>query len=150
MESKKRICVACGKGYHYCPNCAKDAKKPTWMFILCSDTCHEVFEILNKRGFKEITDDEAKEALLKLGIAGMEFEANTQRQIDGLFKTSETELKTNATEMTEPTVIINTVLDVEEIETSAVPESMEVTTNREKSSNAKKNRSFSKRAKIVN
>ena len=150
MESKKRICVACGKGYHYCPNCAKDAKKPTWMFILCSDTCHEVFEILNKRGFKEITDEEAKEALLKLDITGMEFEANTQRQIDELFKTSETELKTNTTDVTEPAVIINTILDVEEIETSAVPEITEVTTNKEKSSNAKKTKSFSKRAKTVN
>lgn len=128
MESKKRICVACGKGYHYCPNCAKDAKKPTWMFILCSDTCHEVFEILNKRGFKEITDDEAKEALLKLGITGMEFEANTQRQINDLLK-------------------VDSVETVEIVEAATTTEE---TINKEKSSNTKKTKSFSKRVKTVN
>lgn len=128
MESKKRICVACGKGYHYCPNCSKDAKKPIWMFILCSETCHEVYEILNKRGFKEITDEEAKEALLKLNITGMEFEANTQRQINDLLK-------------------VDSVETVEIVEATTTTEE---TINKEKSSNTKKTKSFSKRVKTVN
>ena len=128
MESKKRICVACGKGYHYCPNCSKDAKKPIWMFILCSETCHEVYEILNKRGFKEITDEEAKEALLKLNITGMEFEANTQRQINDLLK-------------------VDSVETVEIVEATTTAEE---TINKEKSSNTKKTKSFSKRVKTVN
>lgn len=131
MESKKRICIACGKGYHYCPNCSKDAKKPIWMFILCSETCHEVYEILNKRGFKEITDEEAKEALLKLNITGMEFEANTQRQINDLLKADSVE----------------TVETVEIVEATATTEE---TINKEKSSNTKKTKSFSKRVKTVN
>lgn len=128
MESKKRICIACGKGYHYCPNCSKDAKKPIWMFILCSETCHEVYEILNKRGFKEITDEEAKEALLKLNITGMEFEANTQRQINDLLKADSVE-----------------TVEIVEATTTA-----EETINKEKSSNTKKTKSFSKRVKTVN
>ena len=128
MESKKRICIACGKGYHYCPNCSKDAKKPIWMFILCSETCHEVYEILNKRGFKEITDEEAKEALLKLNITGMEFEANTQRQINDLLKAD----------------------SVETVEIVEATTTTEETINKEKSSNAKKTKSFSKKAKTVN
>lgn len=128
MESKKRICIACGKGYHYCPNCSKDAKKPIWMFILCSETCHEVYEILNKRGFKEITDEEAKEALLKLNITGMEFEANTQRQINDLLK-------------------VDSVETVEIVEATTTAEE---TINKEKSSNTKKTKSFSKRVKTVN
>ena len=128
MESKKRICIACGKGYHYCPNCSKDAKKPIWMFILCSETCHEVYEILNKRGFKEITDEEAKEALLKLNITGMEFEANTQRQINDLLKED----------------------SVETVEIVEATTTTEETINKEKSSNTKKTKSFSKRVKTVN
>lgn len=128
MESKKRICIACGKGYHYCPNCSKDAKKPIWMFILCSETCHEVYEILNKRGFKEITDEEAKEALLKLNITGMEFEANTQRQINDLLKAD----------------------SVETVEIVEATTTTEETINKEKSSNTKKTKSFSKRVKTVN
>lgn len=89
MESKKRTCVVCGDKYNYCPNCSRDAGKPTWMFILCSETCHNVYEILNKRGFKEITDLETKKLLSDLDIKGKKFFPEIQSQIDEVFKVEE-------------------------------------------------------------
>ena len=97
MENKKRTCVVCGKNYSYCPNCSKDAGKPIWMFILCSETCHDIYEILNKRGFKDITDLEAKKLLSDLDIEGKEFFPEIKTQIDEIFKAKEPETKETET-----------------------------------------------------
>ena len=91
MENKKRTCVVCGEKYSYCPNCSKDAGKPTWMFVFCSDLCHEVSEILNDRGFKHIDDLEAKKLLSNLKLDEKEFFPEIKTQIDEIFKTKEPE-----------------------------------------------------------
>lgn len=58
-----RICYACGKSYHYCPNCAEDENKPKWLFAFHSETCKTVFETLTKYCSKDITDKEAYQLL---------------------------------------------------------------------------------------
>lgn len=40
----KRICVACGNEYEYCPHCSKDAGKPMWMFSFDKEVCKVVYQ----------------------------------------------------------------------------------------------------------
>lgn len=104
MESKKRTCIVCGKSYSYCPVCDKDRGKPNWMFILCSHTCHGIYEILNKRGFKEITDLEAKKMLSELNVKDTEFFPEINAQIKEIFEAKEPE--SEVTKETEDTANI--------------------------------------------
>lgn len=63
---KKRKCFICGKEYKYCPTCSEDADKPTWYFICCCETCHEINDILSQHTAGRITTGEAKEKLEKI------------------------------------------------------------------------------------
>lgn len=83
-EQKKRKCVVCGKEYRYCALCSKDADKPKWMVAFCSDACHDVYDILNKLGFDEITEDKAIEALQKVDLSDSEFPDEIQKKIEEL------------------------------------------------------------------
>lgn len=61
--ANNRKCVTCFKEYSYCPNCSKDASKPTWMVIFCSEKCKKIDGILSGHTAKRITDKEAKNQL---------------------------------------------------------------------------------------
>lgn len=65
--SKIRECIV-GKNhrYSYCPNCAKDKDKPTWMFIYCSERCKSIDETVAAYTMGDITETEAKERLEKI------------------------------------------------------------------------------------
>lgn len=93
MSSKKRTCFVCRENYSYCPNCSNDAGKPTWMFVFCSELCHDVYDILNNRSFEYINDLEAKKLLLKLDLDKKEFSPELKEEIDKILKTKEPETK---------------------------------------------------------
>lgn len=56
--STKRICVACGTEYDYCPKCAKYAKYPKWMWKCDTEICNELFDVVSayKMDVKSIED----------------------------------------------------------------------------------------------
>lgn len=70
--NKPRICVLCGKEYHYCPSCYKDKDLAPWHIIYCSDNCKDVFETLNDYNFKKISKQIAKQQLSKCDLSKLE------------------------------------------------------------------------------
>ena len=43
MAKLNRTCSVCKKNYSYCPTCAADLNKPTWMAMFCSKNCREIY-----------------------------------------------------------------------------------------------------------
>lgn len=68
-DSKKRVCLACGEQYSYCPTCDKDRDKPTWMFVFDSQRCKDIFTLLEEYAREEHTKAEMRKELLKLEIS---------------------------------------------------------------------------------
>lgn len=66
---KTRICSICRKNYHYCPQCAVDANKPTWMFIFCSENCRSFYNVLNDYRYKLLSRKEAYDKLKELDLS---------------------------------------------------------------------------------
>lgn len=56
--SAKRICVACGTEYDYCPKCSKYANAPKWMWKCDTEVCNELFDAVSayKMGLKTLED----------------------------------------------------------------------------------------------
>lgn len=48
MARGQRTCVTCGTKYSYCPQCAEDQNKPTWMFAWHDLECKNVWDIICK------------------------------------------------------------------------------------------------------
>lgn len=67
MKNNK-ICAVCHDEYSYCPNCKEHEDKPTWMFVFCSENCHDIYEVTSSYNEKEITEKEAKNKLDKLDL----------------------------------------------------------------------------------
>lgn len=70
-STKKRKCFICGKEYKYCPTCLEDADKPTWYFLCCCETCHEINVILSQHTAGRITAADAKAKLAKIDITNI-------------------------------------------------------------------------------
>lgn len=68
-ERKTRICVCCGTKYLYCPKCNEDKDKPHWYFTFCGDNCHNLYDVLTKYEWEQITAVEAKTQLEKLDLS---------------------------------------------------------------------------------
>lgn len=64
-----KTCAVCHGEYSYCPNCKKDENKPTWMFVFCSENCHDIYKITSAYGRKDIIAKEAKDRLDKLDLS---------------------------------------------------------------------------------
>lgn len=64
-----RKCVLCSKDYEYCPNCARDRKKPTWHKLFDSDNCHNIFDAINDYNFNLKTKEETVELLSKCDLS---------------------------------------------------------------------------------
>lgn len=72
MANKNRICITCGTEYRYCPSCSRDAHKPSWMTLYCSDNCKTIFDAANKVGFGLMTKEEAKAIIETCDLTNLE------------------------------------------------------------------------------
>lgn len=72
--SNNRICKICGKSYHYCPTCPRDADKPSWMTRFDSDTCKKLWDILVANGNGSTTDAETVQKLNALNYKSLEID----------------------------------------------------------------------------
>ena len=70
-----RKCVICPDKHHYkyCNNCSGYNPIETWRFVFCSQNCREIYRILSDYSSKQITIEEAKEALRKCDLSDLEF-----------------------------------------------------------------------------
>lgn len=64
-----RKCIVCGKEYHYCKSCPKDAKKETWYALYDNENCKNISQALTDYNFNKITKEEAKDALSKCDLS---------------------------------------------------------------------------------
>ena len=64
-----RKCLVCGKEYHYCRTCPKNAKKETWYALYDSENCKNISQALTDYNFNKITKEEAKDALFKCDLS---------------------------------------------------------------------------------
>lgn len=89
----KRKCVVCQSEYDYCPHCGKDANKPRWMFAFCSEKCKVGLDVLTRFGAKELTVEQASEALkgYDYGVLS-QYSESTQKLLEEI-KTYEESLK---------------------------------------------------------
>lgn len=71
MARGDRICLICGKNYHYCPHCEDTKSTDTWKALYCSLACRTVFDTLSKFVNGHITADVAYEKLSALNVDNM-------------------------------------------------------------------------------
>lgn len=64
-----RKCIVCGKEYHYCRSCPKDAKKETWYALYDNENCKNISQTLTDYDSNKITKEEAKDALSKCDLS---------------------------------------------------------------------------------
>ncbi len=74
-----RKCLLCQKEYKYCPYCAEDAYKPTWMFLFHDENCSEIFDVLQRHEQNFYTDEEAIARLKKLDLSVLDTSTETVR-----------------------------------------------------------------------
>lgn len=75
-----RTCLLCGTGYEYCPTCAADKKKPSWMSAFDKEDCKIVFETLSAYGMNKISISEARKSIKNIDTNTMNLK-DTQKDV---------------------------------------------------------------------
>ena len=68
-KRKTRICSVCRDSYQYCPSCAVDAHKPTWMFIFCCENCRSIYNTINDYRYNLLSKEDAAKNLKVLDLS---------------------------------------------------------------------------------
>lgn len=89
MAKTNKICVTCGKQYHYCNNCAADNNKPSWMGMFCSENCKDLFKTATDYYAGELSQSKAKAIVNKLDTTNKaQLKASIVKMIDELSEIS--------------------------------------------------------------
>lgn len=72
MNKFDRECVICKTHYSYCPNCHHYDNLPRWMFLFCSQNCHDIYQELADYGNGEKTLSKTRAALKKLDLSRLD------------------------------------------------------------------------------
>lgn len=88
MAKNNRTCAVCGKGYHYCPTCRADMKKPRWMNMFDTEDCKTIFEVATKFNLGKLTALEAQSQLKDCNL-NMEFNQAIQNDLANIFANSQ-------------------------------------------------------------
>lgn len=63
--ANERTCMICGTEYKYCSHCREYDSTKMWMYLYHDEKCKAIGETLYAYRGKEITKEEAREAMLK-------------------------------------------------------------------------------------
>lgn len=63
MAKLNRTCGICKTKYSYCPTCAADAHRPTWMAVFCSENCKKIYDVLDECRYRSLPKKEAFDRL---------------------------------------------------------------------------------------
>lgn len=103
MGRRSRECYLCKTAYEYCPTCAQDRMKPTWMSEFHSESCKDIFDICTRYNMQLISKDEAKEALAKCDLSNKaNFKSCVQKDLENIF--AEPVVRSNAKNKTHEVV----------------------------------------------
>lgn len=84
MEKNNRKCLVCGKEYRFCPSCAKDKNKPSWMTMYDTENCRAIFDALVDYNFGNISAVDAKAILDKCDLT-IPLHQNHKNKINKIF-----------------------------------------------------------------
>lgn len=87
MAKKNRTCVVCKSQYQYCPNCAADAGKPTWMFSFCSETCSRLYDVVTPFNLGYEDKETAQKKLKSIDLTDYTIPKDIQEVIDKIKET---------------------------------------------------------------
>ena len=86
-KKNNRVCIICGKEYHYCSACGEDAGKPTWYFIFDVQNCNDIYDVCPQYRDGEIDAKVAYEKISKLDISDIKnFAEATRIQIEEILE----------------------------------------------------------------
>lgn len=97
--ANNRVCGICKKSYKYCPSCAADAHRPTWMAVFCSENCREIYNVLDDCRYRSLSK---KEAFDRLSVVDL----SCTDKLPGYFKETLEEILT-----VEKDEVVETVVD---------------------------------------
>ena len=69
MRIINRTCIVCGHKYSYCPSCAEDSNKPTWMTIFHDENCKNIFKATSDYLQNAMSKEDAKDILDKCDLS---------------------------------------------------------------------------------
>ena len=72
MAKLNRTCTICHKKYSYCPTCAVDSNKPTWMAVFCCEGCKDLYNLINDYRYKLLSKEEAFYKLNGLDLSNVD------------------------------------------------------------------------------
>lgn len=116
MARGQRICVACGTSYKYCPNCAEDQDKPTWMFAWHDLECKTVWNIICKYKNGSLNKEDAMKQLNETISHKIKFTDDIESDIAEICAVKKEELPRE-----EIPVILGPVIVEEPIEETVLP-----------------------------
>lgn len=86
----KRKCLVCGAEYSYCPTCAEDALKPTWMMSFDTENCHEIWDTLCAITCKTVSEADGIKKLKKLDLSKRDtFEPGIKKHLNTVLSANE-------------------------------------------------------------
>lgn len=134
MAKLNRTCGICRKKYSYCPSCAADEKKPTWMAIFCSENCRELYNVITNYKSNIISKEDAFIKVNSLDLhCTNELPENFKLLLDEIIST---EIKEKDEEIVEELTMEN--LDVKQIDVENIITENEEVIQEEKSIKPKK------------
>lgn len=119
--ANNRKCLLCGSEYSYCPNCAKDRKRPSWLMSFDKEECKTVFETLSAYNMKLISVSNAKKTIKGIDVNSLNLDTRNKETINEILGVKEV-VKPELAPV-EPTVEFEAVKAEEE----TVPEVAEAT-----------------------
>ena len=85
MAKLNKTCTVCNTKYSFCPNCAADNSKPSWMNMFCSENCKNLFQAATDFYAGELTPGKAKAVVEKADLSNKaNFKPSVVKFIDEL------------------------------------------------------------------
>lgn len=82
-DKNNKICIICGKYYHYCPSCRQDNDKPTWYNIFDGENCKNIYDIVTSYRDELIDEKKANEEMSKCDINNLkDFNPSFKKYVD--------------------------------------------------------------------
>ena len=116
MAKLNRTCGICRKKYSYCPSCAADANKPTWLAIFCCENCRDLYNVINDYEYKHLTKKEALDKLNNLDLSNVEALPGSLKQVfDEILKQEKEELFVESSNIEEAIEVVEEKIIEKEI-----------------------------------
>ena len=127
MAKLNRTCGICKTKYSYCPTCAADAHKPTWMAVFCSENCKDLYDVINDYKYEKLNKEKAHQRLNDLDLSSTSKLPENFKLIVDEILTKEKQIEMNMSENIEEKISDNISSEVNALD--EIVEPTQVVTN---------------------